>query len=391
MRPIFDPKSNCELILSSSNALVFKLCPLLFLLTAVTILVVQFSPTTNPAVLPIQFAGNATLFMQLAGFVLVYAVAFIWAAKPRTAWEWTCVLSAAAVLPASTLMLPYSLSQTVAQSPITFDLNVVPLDGALGFQPSIEMAKIFVRSPVFADICRFFYDQILVVIAIAAVGEAYYGRRLGVGAIPTFLLMSSIGFLIYFSLPVVGPAPFFGDQFPLVTGQLSATAPRNCMPSLHTAYAIMAFLSTRGANVFFQFMVGIMSALVATATLGLGEHYLIDLVLAFPLVLLFRAVSTTKIPLVSRERMLSLIMPAFLLLIWGGAVRGAWVLPPIKGFVVLAMVATVGGSLFLERRLNFIESRKGISAEQAGTSAGKSNSDNETSLGMLTQASTRGA
>ena len=63
------------------------------------------------------------------------------------------------------------------------------------------------RFPHFADICRFFYDQILVIIAIAAAGEAYYGRRLGVGAIPTFLLMSSLGFMIYFALPVVGPAP----------------------------------------------------------------------------------------------------------------------------------------------------------------------------------------
>ena len=129
------------------------------------------------------------------------------------------------------------------------------------------------------------------------------------------------------------------------------------MPSLHTAYALMVFLSTRGSCVLFRIVVGVMASLVAIATLGLGEHYLIDLVLAFPLVTLFRAVSTTKTPFRSVERILAFIVPGFLLLVWGNIVRGALMPPHIIGFVVMAMIATVAVSLFLERRLAAIEDR----------------------------------
>jgi len=347
--------------MNSQNALIFKFCPPLLLVMLLSIVMAQFSSTTNPDVLPIKLADSARVFGTMIFYIGIYAAAFIWAGKPKTPWGWICTLSAAAILPISTLMLPYSLAQTVAQSPLAFDLNVVPLDGDVGFQPSIEMGKLFVRFPSFAEASRFFYDHILVVIAIVATGEAYYGRRLGIGVIPTFLLMSSIGFAIYFALPVVGPAPFFGNAFPLMTGQISALAPRNCMPSLHTAYALIAFLSTRGANILFKLAVGGMSLLVATATLGLGEHYLTDLVLAFPLVTMFRAASSTKLPIISSERITAFIAPLFLLLVWGSLIRGDLTPPRITGFITVAMAATVACSLLLERRL--------AAAEGAGSPA----------------------
>ena len=123
---------------------------------AISILIAQFSPDTKPDVLPIHLTG-AHVSLSRADrkrLMLAYAAVFIWAGKPKTAWDWVCVLSAATILPASTLMLPYSLSQTVAQSPVTFDLNVVPLDGALGFQPSTRNAPRFLCvsriSPIYA-------------------------------------------------------------------------------------------------------------------------------------------------------------------------------------------------------------------------------------------------
>ncbi len=64
----------------------------------------------------------------------------------------------------------------------------------------------------------------------------------------------------------VGPMPFDG------------ITPRNCMPSLHTAWALSLFIHSRGGPRWLRW--GGTFWLVGTliATLGLGAHYGIDLV-----------------------------------------------------------------------------------------------------------------
>ena len=74
-------------------------------------------------------------------------------------------------------------------------------------------------------------------------------------------------------------APIFYVLFPAVGPALPASAGRNCIPSMHTAWALMFwhYSSRETAPFFFVFLL-----LTLAATLGLGEHYLIDLVAALP-------------------------------------------------------------------------------------------------------------
>ncbi|MFI5095207.1 MAG: phosphatase PAP2 family protein [Candidatus Acidiferrales bacterium] len=59
----------------------------------------------------------------------------------------------------------------------------------------------------------------------------------------------------------------------------TANAPRNCMPSLHLAWALLIlWYSPR----YLRIPSAVLVALTALATLGLGEHYAIDLVAALP-------------------------------------------------------------------------------------------------------------
>jgi len=63
--------------------------------------------------------------------------------------------------------------------------------------------------------------------------------------------------------------------------------------------------------------------LTAFATLALGEHYLADLVVAFPFALAFQAAWTTAVPWSSRERSIPLLVGASLTVIWIGLLRYA--------------------------------------------------------------------
>lgn len=113
---------------------------------------------------------------------------------------------------------------------------------------------------------------------------------------PTFLLLGLVGPVIYLAFPLVGPDVAFGsaggafrvgDYWPhaLPPIQLSPRAirfdrltPRNCMPSMHTAWALAVFIHSRGGPRWLR--AGGTFWLVGTvaATLGFGYHYGVDLV-----------------------------------------------------------------------------------------------------------------
>jgi hypothetical protein len=64
------------------------------------------------------------------------------------------------------------------------------------------------------------------------------------------------------------------------------------MPSLHFAWALALCFHARGAGFRARLGYGAFLWLTALAILGLGEHYLIDLVVALPLVLVALAACT---------------------------------------------------------------------------------------------------
>jgi hypothetical protein len=82
------------------------------------------------------------------------------------------------------------------------------------------------------------------------------------------VLAGLIAPVFYVLFPAVGPA---WVNIP--------DAPRNCVPSLHMAWAlILAVYSPSRLRV----PAGLFAALTVCATLGLGEHYILDLVAAVP-------------------------------------------------------------------------------------------------------------
>jgi hypothetical protein len=213
------------------------------------------------------------------------------------------------------------------------------------------MGEVFTRYPVFASICRIIYSAVIFPPALVAAMEARHGRRLGPGALPIFLVIAGVGFVIYHILPVVGPAPHFGGAFPFATARRFLPAPRNAMPSLHTAWVLMAFLATRGMAFPIRLITGVAVVGTMIATLGSGEHYLTDLIVACPFVLLIRALCATELPFTAPARFGSLSIGAALMLVWGLAVRGVIAPSDVSGLVPVAMVVTVAISFWWEHKL----------------------------------------
>jgi hypothetical protein len=68
--------------------------------------------------------------------------------------------------------------------------------------------------------------------------------------------------------------------------------PRNCLPSLHFGWALLLLWNCRGRAM--ETFGSIYLFLTALATVGLGEHYFVDLIASVPFCAAVQAIATWK-------------------------------------------------------------------------------------------------
>ncbi|WP_217552362.1 phosphatase PAP2 family protein [Streptomyces sp. GbtcB6] len=199
--------------------------------------------------------------------------------------------------------------------PTVLDQYVATADHALG-NPSWLVGRIVTATgPIGFNVLDVVYGQL----AVAAVAVALYQLR-GVAAerrfprhhlVRTFLVIGLLGPAVYMLFPVVGPVFAYGtgadhwasvslwperpphgghwpaaDLWPRTVPPVTAPhplrydgfTPRNCMPSLHTAWATAIFLHSRQGPRVLRWAGAFWLIATLTATLGFGYHYGADLV-----------------------------------------------------------------------------------------------------------------
>ncbi|MEU3612880.1 DUF5933 domain-containing protein [Streptomyces sp. NPDC006872] len=203
---------------------------------------------------------------------------------------------------------------TSTTRPRVLDQYVATADHALG-DPSWVMGRIVTATgPIGFNFLDFVYGNL----AVAAVLVALYqlrnvgaeGRFPGHHLVRTFLVIGMLGPGIYMIFPVVGPIFAYGDgteHWAAVSlwAETHSTAqwavadlwpgtpppitvphpmpfdeitPRNCMPSLHTAWAVAIFIHSRKGPRTLRFAGTFWLIATLCATLGFGYHYGVDLV-----------------------------------------------------------------------------------------------------------------
>ncbi|MFG2721850.1 phosphatase PAP2 family protein [Streptomyces sp. NPDC048416] len=188
--------------------------------------------------------------------------------------------------------------------PTVLDPYVATADHALG-NPSWVAGRILqATGPIGSHVLHLVYAQL----AVAAVVVAAYQLR-NVAAerrfprhhlVRTFLVIGLLGPAIYMIFPVVGPIFAYGPGTSGTGGVEWAVAnlwphtpppvgvphpvpydgitPRNCMPSLHTAWATSIFIHSRRGPRALRFAGAFWLVATLSATLGFGYHYGVDLV-----------------------------------------------------------------------------------------------------------------
>ncbi|MFF0201189.1 phosphatase PAP2 family protein [Streptomyces sp. NPDC005017] len=199
--------------------------------------------------------------------------------------------------------------------PAVLDQYVAVADHALG-NPSWLVGRLVEASgPIGFNVLDFVYGQLPVAAVIAALyqlrhvaAERRFPRH---HLVRTFLVIGLLGPAFYMIFPVVGPLFAYGTgtahwmdvslwapempptepwavatvwphSFPStalpVPMPFDGITPRNCMPSLHTAWAVAIFIHSRRGPRLLRFAGTFWLIATLAATLGFGYHYGADLV-----------------------------------------------------------------------------------------------------------------
>ena len=175
-------------------------------------------------------------------------------------------------------------------APTVLDEYAYAADHALG-NPSWVLGGLLDRlGPIAEATLHWIYIQLPVAAIVVAL---YQLRGVAAGAawprhflFRTFLLIGLVGPVFYLLFPVVGPM-FAFDSWPsqalspvgaLGEFPFDSQTPRNCMPSLHTAWALSIFIHSRCGPRWLRAGGTLWLLGTLAATLGFGYHYGVDLV-----------------------------------------------------------------------------------------------------------------
>jgi hypothetical protein len=321
-----------------------------------------FFSYTDFAILHYPVRNVAWLSFLGLGSFLVLALRLTW--EPRT----NSKLLALALIPSLLFMSSdwaayYLLAYTEKLHPRVFDLNLYSFDATLRVQLPFLIGQWFQKLPWFRSISFFFYIGLPIVIAIVYTGLLLRNTRRSLSAMTAFLITGPMGILFYNLLPAMGPIYIFEETFPgqplsfaqihkLLVEPLAFPGPRNAIPSLHMAWVILAWWFSRGLSPWRRVLAALFLLFTFFSTMGLGEHYFVDLVAAVPFSLFIKSLCSFELSWTNSNRLrgifsgLSLVAGWFLVLRFAPKAFLFSALPP-WGLIVL----TVAICLYLENRL----------------------------------------
>jgi hypothetical protein len=266
---------------------------------------------------------------------------------------------------ASEYMASTLLDYTEALHPKTFDLYLYSVDSSLRVQFSFLLGQMFARYQWFRFTGLLFYIALPLPLALVYAARLRLKNKNAFPVMLAFLVTGPMGVLFYNMVPATGPVHIFGQDFPwhpLSTSQavrmVLETVPlkgaRNAIPSLHMAWALLVWWNSKALSRWIRFIALAFVIFTVLSTLGTGEHYFVDLVVAFPFALMVQASCLYPLPFKYGARRVAFLFGTFASLAWMALISFAtpffWISPVIPWALVIATISV--SSLLMHRLQN---------------------------------------
>jgi hypothetical protein len=307
--------------------------------------------------LSLPFQAKAVPAFFGLGSLLILGVRTIWArGAERKLLMWA--FFPAMIFVGEGWMTGPILQFTEARQTKVFDLYLYSYECSLRIQPSFLMALAYIKWSWLKTMGLMAYVGLPVPIALSYAQQL---KRKGERALPVFLAFfycGSLGAVLYNVFPAIGPRQLFLGDFPshprpiaeamhMHLEAITMNGTRNAMPSLHMAWALLAWWYSRGTAGWVRAVALIFLVFTAMATMGTGEHFLIDLIVAFPFALFVRACFSFGLSWKNEERAATLAIGMIGTFAWFWLLRfepGFFWLSPVIPWM-LTVVTVVGASM----------------------------------------------
>jgi hypothetical protein len=246
------------------------------------------------------------------------------------------------------------LEWTAKAHPKTLDLYLLSFDGSLRAQLAFDAGQLYARFPALHISALIAYIGLAIPITMVYAGRLVRFREGAFPAMLAFLITGPIGILFYNLFPAGGPHNLFGPSFPfhplpvadlprLVLEPVAIQGARNAMPSLHLAWTLLAWWYSRGLSWIERFVAFAFLALTAFATMGTGEHWFIDLVVAFPFALLMYSLCAYQVSWKDLRRITAILAGLGATLAWLVTLRYGtklfWISPVVPWLLSVGTMA----------------------------------------------------
>ncbi len=286
----------------------------------------------------------------------------VWTARARGAERqaFLAVLTPCALLPPFFVAGVGWTMQTAHFCPNVLDSFFYAMDTTLGVH-GFDVGRVFARSPWITPIAETVYTYQwlgLLFVYLRQIADP----RARVDALATTVIATACAIAVYYAFPVIGPALAFEKEFPwqppdgaamILRPVVGFPDTRNCVPSMHNAWAIMLVWHTRGYERWLRGLMWAVLAVTVAATLGFGYHYVFDIVVAVPFMLALHAATLPAGSVPPRLRRSVAVAGATMTALVLVAVRfGTPLFLRVRMLGPLLAFGTVVASLLLYRRLS---------------------------------------
>jgi hypothetical protein len=267
-------------------------------------------------------------FLGLSSFAIM-VLRSIWSQRRRM-FLYAWIPAAAFVM--SDYFASSMLEWTAKAHPKTLDLYLLSFEGSLRTQLAFVAGQLYARLPSLHNLALIAYMGLAIPITTIYAGRLVRFKEGAFPAMLAFLVTGPMGILFYNLFPASGPHNLFRSNFPfhpfpiadlprLALAPLAMPGPRNAMPSLHLAWTLLAWWYSRGLSWMERAIAFAFLALTAFATMGTGEHFFVDLVVAFPFALLICGLCAYPVSWKDSRRIAAILVGLGVTLAWLAMLR----------------------------------------------------------------------
>lgn len=272
---------------------------------------------------------NNILFVVLLFWILGllhFIVATFFSKKNRTMYvNYVCIYLS---LPLFVFISNFFLGLSGHHHPFVKDEFLMAIDGTLGIYPSLIMGRFYFLLPDFLNlIARVIYYALPLAFIIMYKIRSSLEREPPLDLIIEFILIGVVGFALYNLVPACGSRFAFQSVWPyalpidlLKEGPrlmfCPVSYPRNCVPSLHTAWIVCLFRSGWQCNQATKRFVSILGVGTFVAMFGPGAHYFVDIIVGFAFANCIGGLSAHKVSLKEPSRWQAIGLGFLLCIAW---------------------------------------------------------------------------